>query len=134
MVDLVRLTQSPEIDVVGFVKPLKSLVNEHVVNHKIGNAIEGDADANVEHEAIAFYKIADKEKEHGHTGKHHEKVVIFFKEMFRLVMMILMQVPEQTMHNVLVRKPGYTFHQAKCNDDNSNIKQGLHVLINFLVG
>ena len=88
------------------------------MNNEIGNTVKGDADANVEHEIQALHEASDTKKEHGYTGKHHEEVVILFKEAtVVLIMMIFMQIPEKTVHQIFMRQPCYCLHTTECNDD-----------------
>ncbi len=121
MVHFMCLSQSPEIDVVGLVEPLEALVNKNIVHHKIGDAIQRDADSDVKHEAVSFHEVPDTEKYHRYTSENDEEVVVLLKKVRKLIVVILMQVPEQTVHDVLVRKPGHTFHYTERDDDNTNI-------------
>jgi hypothetical protein len=122
MVHLMCFPQSPEIDVVCAGKPLKPLMNKNIMNQKISNTIQGDSYADVKHKPVTFNEVADTKEKHRYTGKHHKEIVVFFKEMWCFVMVIFMQVPEKTVHNILMCKPGYTFHQAKSDYYYSNIK------------
>jgi hypothetical protein len=88
------LSQRPEIDVIGLVEPLEPLVDKHIMHHKIGNSIERDADADEKHKAVTFNEVPDTEEYHGHTGEHDKEVIVLFEKVWKLVVVILMQVPE----------------------------------------
>jgi hypothetical protein len=115
MVDLMCLSQGPEIYVVGFREPFETLVDKHIVNHEICDTVKGYADADEEHKAISGHKTADTEKSYGDAGKHDKEIIVLFEELLRLVVVIFMQFPEQAMHDVFMREPGYTFHEAECD-------------------
>ncbi|GGC66000.1 hypothetical protein GCM10011387_19510 [Pedobacter quisquiliarum] len=94
VVHFVGFPQSPEVDVVCTGKPLESLVDKHIMNQKIGDAIERDAYADVKHKPEALNEVTYAKEKHGYTRKHHEEVVVFLKEMWCFIVVIFMQIPE----------------------------------------
>jgi hypothetical protein len=77
-------------------------VNEDIMHHEISNTIKGNSDTNVKQKAIPLNKASYAKEEDGYAGEYDEEVVVLLKEMWGFVMVIFMQVPEQTMHNVFM--------------------------------
>jgi hypothetical protein len=96
-------------------------MNENIMHHKIGYAIEGDPNADVKHKSIAFHEVTYAKEYHRYTSEHHKEVVVLLKEMWILVVVIFVQVPKKPMHDVFMCEPGNTFHDTKCDDNNTDI-------------
>ena len=121
MMYFVRFSERSEIYIVGPGEPFESLVNKHVMHQEVCDSIKGNTHTDEEHKAVPFNKIPYSEEKHGNRGKHHKKVVILLEEMRRFIVMILMQIPEQAMHNVLVGEPGNAFHETESEYYNTNV-------------
>ncbi len=90
----------------------KSLVDKYVVHDEVGYTVQSNARSN-ERQVRHMAKGSGKKQENPGQGKNQEEVIVFLKKTaFILPVMIFMQPPENTMHNVLMAEPGYELH---CN-------------------
>lgn len=49
-------------------------------------------------------------------GKYYEKVVVLFKSaLTAVVVMVSVQEPKETVHDIFVDNPSCPFHQCKCD-------------------
>jgi hypothetical protein len=60
------------------------------------------------------------DKEHAGYGKNDKKCVIFFKKTGFNLVVVTVQIPQESMHNPLMSSPGYPFHNQKCTNHNKN--------------
>jgi hypothetical protein len=109
VVHLVRLSNCAEIDVVGSRKPIETLMDEHIMNKKIGNTIEQDANSREEAPIEIGHRTIHNEQAAWNSENEKEGIVFFEKTTSRS-MMIFMEIPHPTMHNKTMRAPGYAFH------------------------
>jgi hypothetical protein len=88
-------------------------MNQDIVNHEITESVKCDSESN-EKQIIHTALHAKVEKNDAGKGKNHKENIISFENIciFWLVM-IGMKIPHQTVHNVLMRKPGHTFHEKE---------------------
>jgi hypothetical protein len=106
----------PEIPVVAVAENFESLVNEYIVHHKIAKSVNGDSDAYVKLD-VATGKDTEEHQQHAWDRKNQEEGIIFFKESCVPLMVIAVQDPKQSVHHILVCKPGHEFHTEKGDQD-----------------
>jgi len=58
--------------------------------------------------------------------EYDDKNIIEFPPMIGFLMMIFMEFPQKTMHDVFVRKPSHTFHSNKRNHYSKNAHADTH--------
>jgi len=124
VVDLVGFPDGGEIGVFGIPEPIEPSVNEHVVYQKIAEAICGDACANPKAE-VGVYTACNEAPGAGHS-KNQEEGVVLFKEPRLVLMVVLMEIPHHTMHQVFVCSPCDTFHGQEGNRYNQKSGQDFH--------
>ena len=57
-------------------------------------------------------------------SKNQEEGIVFFKKTRLVDVMILMKIPHQSMHEILVREPRYTLHnQEGCNHNEYGVRE-----------
>ena len=88
-------------------------MNQDIMNHEITESIKSDSESN--EKQIVHPALHTKIKENdARKGKNHKEDIVSFENIgvFWLVM-IGMKIPHQTVHYVLMCKPGHTFHEKK---------------------
>lgn len=110
---LMTASDGLEIGVVGAGKQFNTLVNEDIVHQKIGNAVEGNAEADVK-QIIEFPNRTKVHQRDRRQGEDDKKVIVFFHGTFVAVVVVIpVQYPEKSMHHVFVDEPGSSFHGDK---------------------
>src|SRR5688572_6102072 len=109
MMHFVRPAYGAHISIIGAGKPFKALVNDHIVHHEISKAIGHYAKAYCL-QPVHFAQCTEKNTKKARHREDDEEGIVLFKKTGLRLMMILVQVPEQTMHDVFMRKPGNAFH------------------------
>jgi hypothetical protein len=120
MMHFMRPADGPHIVAVAFGKPFKPLVNDHIMNQKITEAIRHNAKANGLHPPHMIKGAGINQQYAGYSEDDKERIILFEKARLHL-MMIFVQVPEKTMHDIAVRKPGNAFHDDESKDDRQYI-------------
>jgi hypothetical protein len=118
VVDFVRTPNGQQIRVFRVPPNFDPLVNEKVVNNEINNSVDQYPNPN----AQGNIPFKDGPKDKGsdrNDGEEYEKGIIELEKgiVFVSHMMILVKVPEYTMHNVLVHGPGNSFHKNSGNQN-----------------
>lgn len=105
--------QGSEIGVLSFIEPLKSAVDEDVVDQKVADSISQNPQANEKFkiEAIHGTKVEAEER---WQGKNEEKEVVFLEKMGMGYMVVFVEDPQKSMHHKTVGKPSHPFHKYKC--------------------
>jgi len=118
MVYFVSTSYGQQIRVFGVSPNLDSLMDEEVVNYKIDDPVNQDADSYSQGD-IPFKNGPKNERTDGNDGKEYEKRIVELKDRIVLVcyVMILVQVPEKSMHDVFVHGPGNSFHEHGSNQN-----------------
>ncbi len=99
------------ISVVQFSEPAKALVNDYIMYEEIGKAIKSDANANHQPKVIE-HDTGDEAIGTGYS-KYEKESIVFFKETFMSLMMVTMQIPEETMHHKFVCEPCHKLHEEE---------------------
>src|SRR5688500_12065316 len=104
MMHFMRPPDSTHISIVGTCKPFEALVYDHIVHHKICEAI-GHYAKSYCLQPIQLSYGAEKDTQKTRHSKNHKEGVILFKKTRLGLMMIFVQIPQQAMHNVFMREP-----------------------------
>lgn len=113
MMYFMRFSQTDQIFVIRVLEPLKTLVNQDIMNHKIAKSIEHNSESN-EKQVIHTTLHAKIEKYDTWQSKNHEKYIISFKNISIFGLMVIgVKIPHQTVHHILMGQPGHTFHKKK---------------------
>ena len=117
-------TNGTDITIISSGKPFKALMNDNIMNEKISNAISHDAKTDRLHPPYIIECAEIDQQDAWHSENDKECIVLFKKPWLRLVM-ISMQIPKKTMHNVTMGKPCNAFHDNEgCDKDKYIIKPG----------
>ena len=117
VVDFVRLENGHEISVFSATKPLESLVDENVMNQKIGQTIGGNPRPNPHAKIPSRHGACNETPGAGHSENQEESVILFKKT--RLVnVVVLMEKPHHAVHYIFVGEPGDTFHGQEGRNHN----------------
>jgi hypothetical protein len=127
VVHLVGPPDGTDIGIVASRKPLESLVNDHIMNNKIGKTIGHDAKADAVQPPKTWGLHAIHDAQHAGDGKNHKKGIILLKKARLYLMMVFVEVPKKPMHDPTVGAPGNGFHQQKNTQYNQKIQNGYHV-------
>jgi hypothetical protein len=127
VVHLVGPTDGTDIGIVAAGKPFESLVDDHIMDNKIGKAIGHDAKTDGMQPPKPWRLHTVHDAQHAGDGKNHKKGIIFLKKARLYLMMIFVEVPKKAMHDPTVGAPGDGFHQQKNTQNDQKIQNGYHV-------
>jgi len=113
-------SNGPDVTAVASCKPFETLMNNNIMNEKISKSISHDTEANRLHPPYMIER-AVKNKQDAWYSEDDKKCVVLLEETRLYLMMILVQVPEKTMHDITMCKPGNTFHNKKCGSQNKYV-------------
>jgi hypothetical protein len=125
MVHLMCPPDTAYIPVVASCKKLYALVNDHIVYQEISKTIQGDPCTD-RSQPVPAIKSAEPDTEYAGNRKNKEERIILFKNPMAFFMMIFMQIPQETMHDILVGKPCNAFHPKEYGQYNYNEQYNLH--------
>lgn len=128
---LMRLTDGSEIDIIRTLKPIKALMNKHIVNKEIAGTVDHYANTHEKTPVEPGQGSGEDKYKRGH-GKNEEEDIVFFKKTLLRAVVIFMKIPSQSMHYIFVRKPGHKLHKEESRDYYSDINQSHYdTLIRF---
>jgi hypothetical protein len=107
-------------------KELEALVDEPVVHQYIADAVERDANAEVELIVEAVHDPEHDEQPGGYGEYEGEEVVLFEMFIVRAVM-IFVQTPQEAVHHVSMQQPGNRFHASECQKDQAYVPEIDHL-------
>lgn len=93
------------------------MVYENVVYKEISQTICGNAHT-YEEPVIEVVEFSKKHEQHGWNGENEEEGIVFLEETFTFLVVITMQVPQESMHYELMGAPGDAFHDEKGGENN----------------
>jgi hypothetical protein len=88
------------------------------MNKKIREPIQKNTETYSEDERV---REAEKKGYKTWNREYDDENIIEFPPMIGFLMMIFMEFPQKTMHDVFVTKPSHKFHHAKSNNKNDNM-------------
>ncbi len=93
MMLLMGSSDGKQVGVLSVAQKSDALVNKYIVHKKIGHAIQGNANADIE-QIIEIIFSAEIHQCDGGRGKNEEKPVVFFKRPFiAVVVMVAVEHP-----------------------------------------
>jgi len=125
MMHLVRPPQSPEISNIGPGKPTNPLVDDHFMHQKISDSIQAESSP-YGNQPIIPVNDPQHDKKPAGNGKEKKEIIIFFKESRTLLVMILVEVPEEPMHDKPVQTPAHPLHKHEGGQRNQDIQHKNH--------
>jgi hypothetical protein len=98
--------------------PPQPLVNDNVVKNEIEQPVKKDPQPDRQHIRIVFHEAEIVKKSNGWETKDYSKQVIFLKGMIVNGMMGFVPAPENSVHDIFMRKPCYELpEKERCDDD-----------------
>lgn len=125
MVGLMGSNDRFEIGVPNVVEPIEAFVDEHVVYQEVAKTVDQYAQTKSQAPIVACHHTKHDEKP-GWDGEDQEEGVVFLKEARLLLVVVLVQIPEQAVHDVLVREPGGELHQNEGAEEDEDVGDRCH--------
>jgi hypothetical protein len=114
MMHFVGTPDGLEIFIIAVTKNLKSLMNENIMDEEIGKAIKRNTQSYPEKRIIPVLH-SYIQTYNSRNCKDEEEEIIVFKKAFRLLfMVVLMEIPQKSVHDIFMHKPGDAFHKNEC--------------------
>jgi hypothetical protein len=85
-------------------------MNKYIVDKKISETIKLYAQSNIKNPIIMMEKTIIHHGEAGHCKNEKEKIV-FLKHLVIRCVMIIVEIPQKTMHYKFMSAPGNAFHR-----------------------
>jgi hypothetical protein len=121
-----RPPNGTNIPVISAGKQFKSLVNDDIMHQKIPETIGHDTKPDCLHPPDIIVGPKIDQQDAGQCKDDEEGIILFKKTRLNLVV-IFMQAPKKSMHDVTVRKPGNSFHNYESGRKNKYVKKPIHV-------
>lgn len=122
MMHFMCFTDGAEINIIGATEKIKTLVDEDIVHQEICEPIDGDSESDVK-AVIHTVSNTEKNQDHAGDGEDQEEGIVLFKESRFRLMMIFVEVPAESVHNVFMGKPGHILHEREGDENNGDIDQ-----------
>ncbi len=121
-----RPANSPGIPVIGVSEHFEALVDEYIVHKKIGQTVCKNPQTNGKSRPKAKIAPTNKTPNANQSIKKKKIIVTFPPASVVFVVMVLVQIPQKTVHDVFMGKPGHEFHNAESYYENEYPKEGGH--------
>src|SRR5215204_89283 len=102
-------------------------MNDDIMHKKISGAIGHDAKTDCLHPPGIIECAEIDEQDTWNRKNDKERIILFEKTRLNLVM-IFMQIPEKSMHNITMRKPCDAFHDDERSNKNQYVIKPCHIL------
>jgi len=124
MIDMSRINcfQKP---VLGFVKNIYSPVHQRIMKNEIPQTVCCYANTQVKFQVKTIGCTCVDEQEAGDC-KNQGKQVIPLKRLMFPGMMVFMENPQESMHDIPVGKPGGELHEEEGNEEGNGIEKQIH--------
>jgi len=110
---LVCSAQRQKIGTLGVGQKFNPLVDKNIVHEKVSHSVQHNAQSDVK-QIIEVFKRTKVHQSDRWYGKYDKEVVVLFKNaLIAVVVMVPVQKPKETVHNIFVDNPGCPFHQCK---------------------
>lgn len=115
--NFMRFSNRSKVDGIGVSKKFEPLMNKYIMNKKVGKAIDCDTYTDKEPMIESAFNSNNK-CENTRKGKNQKEEVVAFKKVIWInLMMVFVEYPEYSMHDVLMRKPSNKFHGKKSENN-----------------
>lgn len=125
MMDFMRTANPGQILIAAF-KSFKTVVDKPIVEDKINDTVQADADTNPKR-ITAVFLIKPHQSQSNQTKKQAENIVQFKKTVAFLVVRF-MDKPKWPVEKKLVHRPGNNFHSGNGKQDHQDWKKNSHHL------
>jgi hypothetical protein len=118
VVHLVRPAYGTEVNVIGLAQPLEPLMDKNVVHKKVGKSVNRDSKPDKQQERQRSVQAKPKAKYAGRSENEKKVIVLLKKRTWVFAVMVLVQKPEEAMHQVFVSQPCNRLHTKKRHQKN----------------
>lgn len=122
MMDLMGKTHGLEVGAVGVSEPWQTLVNKHVVDKEIGDAVEEYAETYVELPVELTVPGAGYDEKRRNDGEDDAEQVVFLESAVAGFVVAFMPVPHKAVHDVFVCEPGCGFHETEGSKHKTDVQ------------
>ena len=126
MVYSMRLSYAPGIFIVGISKQPEPLMNKNIMYNKVGNSVC----QNTKTQWLPVPKGgigSDHDQRHtGYSVENKEEIVPFKPGVVVLFMVVFMQTPKESVHNIFMCKPSHKLHKTKSTRKYKNPNKKFH--------
>ena len=127
MVHLVRASYCTEVEIVRVPQPFGALMDEYIVDEKIGCTIQrdpsGDPNAHIRNSRLGTEK---EEGDRGHGEDQEEGIVPLEDAAMILLVVITMQHPQQAVHDEPMGEPRHELHERERQEQGHDIDRPSH--------
>ena len=110
-----------KIGVVCIANELKALVDKDIMDKKIGHAIQRDAQAYPKQVVVALSHSQVQADDSGYSKNQKEEIIVLKEAGRFFLVVVLVEVPKDAMHDVFMRKPSHAFHGHKGKQYDKNV-------------
>lgn len=121
MVHFMCFSNGTEIYIVCSGQPLETLVNKYIVHQEIRNTVKQDTESN-EKQVIDAVDGAQGHEDHARYSKDEEEDIVAFEDARFRLMMVAVEMPHETVHDIFMCKPSHEFHEEISADDKKYIQ------------
>ncbi len=109
------------VSVVGVAKQFETLVDKDIVNRKVRNAVGQNTKTDGQSD-VKDVVFPQQEESNANNGVKRKKTVVAFKPAIVVFFVVVgVQMPEESVHDVFVAKPSHEFHDAKSGYKNQDV-------------
>lgn len=120
VVDKMCSRQAFKIRVSYFIPSSPAVMNDHLMNGYIRNAVEENSKPKIEAEIKAGH-YTELHVQPAWYGKDQSKPIVLLNCAAIWLMMVFMQRPTEGVHDIFVRKPSNEFHRPKRGENDCDI-------------
>jgi len=113
------------VGVVGAAEETETLVDEHVVHQEISKSVSRNADTDEQADVVPVHD-AEHHQDGAGDGEDEEEGIVLFEETGFGLVVVFVEDPQQSMHDVLVGEPGHEFHREEGHQDGEGGEEELH--------
>lgn len=106
------------VPIISISEYFETLVDKNIVHKKIGKSISKNAQTNGQSSPKTEIAPTHKTAYTHHCIKNKEVIITFPPTAVIFVMMVFVNLPQETVHNVFMCKPRHKFHNAKSGYEN----------------
>jgi len=106
-------SESDEVFVFSVFEPLKTLMNQNIVNQKVTGTVKRNAASNKKQIIESALNTKVKQDDTRNRKNDKENIIALKSMLVFWLMMIGVKIPHKSVHYIFMRKPSNTFHEQK---------------------
>jgi hypothetical protein len=135
MMNIMRIDHALQITTAAMGTPFQTLVYDDIMKNQIKHPVTKDSQSDGKHKWIVRYLRVVIENGNGRNTEDQGEKIVSFECMVMNGMVRFVPRPKESMHHVLMSKPGYKFPKQKSADNNGTADQEgneIHVTLTVL--